>query len=116
MRLDSVIDLLVLEEVINDNGFPQVSIKSRKTVFAKKGSIRSSEFYLASQSGFSLELMFEVLTLEYESQKYIQYQSKMYKVIRTYEKDKMYKITRTYEKDKMIELVCQAYDEAPIGT
>ncbi|MBT2735138.1 hypothetical protein [Bacillus sp. ISL-7] len=116
MRLDIVIDLLELEESTNDNGFPQLSIKSRKTVFAKKGSIRSSEFYLASQSGFSLELMFEVLTLEYESQKYIEYKSKMYKVIRTYEKDKTYKVTRTYEKDKMTELVCQAYDEMPLGT
>lgn len=104
MRLDSVIDLLELEESLNANGFPQTSIKSRKTIFAKKGSIKSSEFYLASQSGFSLELMFEVFSLEYHSQKFIEYQSKRYKII------------RTYEKDKMTELMCQAYDELPLGT
>ncbi|MBT2696348.1 phage head closure protein [Bacillus sp. ISL-40] len=101
MRFDTTIDLLELEETTGDNGFPQTSVKSRKTVYAKRGSIRSSEFYLAAQSGFSLELMFVVFTLEYASQKYIEYQTKRYKII------------RTYEKEKYTELICQAYQESP---
>jgi hypothetical protein len=104
MRLDRVINLLVLEETINANGFRLALVKSRRTVFAKKGSVRSTEFYQAAQSGFSLELMFEVLKLEYRSEKYIEFQSKIYKII------------RTYEKDKMVELACQAYDESPVRT
>jgi SPP1 family predicted phage head-tail adaptor len=104
MRLDSVIDLLKTEDGTNENGFPVLNIIGRKTIFAKKGSIRSSEFYQAAQSGFSVELMFVVFKLEYESQRYIEYQAKKYKII------------RTYEKDQMIELMCQAYDETPVRT
>lgn len=104
MRLDSVLDLLTTKDGTNENGFPILNILGRKTVFAKKGSIRSAEFYQASQSGYTLELMFEVYKLEYESQRYLEYQSKRYKII------------RTYEKDKMVELVCQAYDESPVRT
>lgn len=101
MRFDSVLDLLITENATNDNGFPILNISSRKTVFGNKKSIRSQEFYLASQSGYSLELMFVVYKAEYESQKYLEYQSKRYQII------------RTFEKDKYVELMCQAYDEAP---
>jgi SPP1 family predicted phage head-tail adaptor len=100
MRFDRTIDLLGMSEDINENGFPTSSITSRKTIFAKKSSIKSNEFYSAAQSGFSLEIMFEVLTLEYESEKYVEFETKLYKII------------RSYEKDRITELICQAYADS----
>jgi hypothetical protein len=101
MRFDSVINLVEMNVATDDDGFPESTISGRKTVFAQKGSIKSHEFYSASQSGFSLELMFELLTLEYEAQKFVEYETKVYEVI------------RTYEKGKFTELICQAYVESP---
>jgi hypothetical protein len=104
MRFDGVINLLKTEDGTNENGFPELIILSQKTVFGSKKSIQSREFYLAAQSGFTLELMFEIFKYDYDSQKYLEYESKRYKII------------RTYETDKYIELMCQAYDELPLGT
>jgi hypothetical protein len=104
MRFNTVINLLKTEDGINENGFPELLVISQKTVFGSKKSIQSREFYLAAQSGFTLELMFEIFKGEYESEKYLEYESKRYKII------------RTFEKDKYIELMCQAYDAAPLRT
>ncbi|MEH7157471.1 phage head closure protein [Neobacillus drentensis] len=104
MRPDTVIELLKTEDGTNENGFGVLNILGRKTVFGEKYSIRSSEFYQASQSGYVLELMFQIYKLEYDSEKYLAYQSKIYKII------------RTYEKNNKVELVCQAYDESPVRT
>jgi SPP1 family predicted phage head-tail adaptor len=103
MRFDSVVDLLKMEDEINENGFAEKVVTSRKTVFAKRASIKSAEFYSAAQSGYSLELMFDVYTLEFDSQNFVEYQSKIYKII------------RTYEKGKFTELICQAHDDKPKG-
>jgi len=101
MRLDTQISLVQATQTTDQDGFPTLSITGRKPIFAKKGSIKSNEFYAASQSGFSLEIMFEVFTLEYDAQIYVEYNSKIYKVI------------RTYEKGKFTELICQAYQDRP---
>lgn len=90
-----------MEETTDADGFPVKIDKDRKTIFADKKSIRSNEFYLASQSGYKLDLMFDVLALEYQSQKYLDYESKRYEIV------------RTYEKGDKIELVCRAYVDTP---
>lgn len=102
MRLDTVIDLFNLKEVRNENDFPEKIIDGQRSVFAKKESVRSTEFYAATSSGFSREkLVFVILTLEYDSQEFVEYNSRTYQII------------RTYEKGKFIELICQAYQERP---
>jgi SPP1 family predicted phage head-tail adaptor len=100
MRLDKIIQLFDYVETKNENGFP-IKVKTReKTVFANKGSLRSMEFYAATQSGFSREKMqFTILTLEYDSHNFVEYNSKTYQII------------RSYEKGKYIELICHAYQE-----
>jgi SPP1 family predicted phage head-tail adaptor len=102
MRLDTIIDLIDLNESIDSDGFTDIAVEKRKSVFAKKESVRSSEYYSATQSGFMREkVMFTVLTLEYKYQTFVEYQNKRYTII------------RTYEKGKYIELICQAYQESP---
>jgi hypothetical protein len=101
MRFDTQINLVEMAETTDSEGFPSLTIISRKPIFSRRSSIKSNEFYSAAQSGFSLEIMFEVFTLEYDSQKYVEYDSKIYKII------------RTYEKSKITELICQAYAANP---
>lgn len=101
MRFDSVIDLVNAEKGTNENGFSQLIENSRRTIFANKKSIKSSEFYLASQSGFSLEIMFEVFSAEYESEAYLDFGEKRYEIV------------RVYDKGKLTELICQAYVDKP---
>jgi SPP1 family predicted phage head-tail adaptor len=101
MLFRDTIDLLELQDTKTPNGFRQLTEISRITVFANKKSIRSSEFYLASQNGYALELMFEVRTMEYGSQKYLDFDGKRYLII------------RTYDRGEITELTCQLYTDKP---
>lgn len=101
MLFRDAVDLLVIEEKINTNGFPETLEKSRETVFANKKSIRSSEFYLASQNGYKLEAMFEIRTSDYQSQLILEYENKRYEIV------------RTYDRGEFMELTCQLYGASP---
>jgi SPP1 family predicted phage head-tail adaptor len=97
MRLNTVIDLLEMSSSPNENGFPVLEVLSRKQVFASKSSVKRAEFYSAAASGLSLEITFEIYTLEYNNQEYIDFEGKRFKVL------------RSYEKGKFIELNCQSF-------
>jgi SPP1 family predicted phage head-tail adaptor len=101
MRLSNVIDLVNISDTINENGFPKKTVVTRRTVFAIKKSIQNKEFYIASQHGFQLSLMFEIRLFEYNSENFVEFDNKTYQVI------------RTYEKGQWLELICQAYEEVP---
>ena len=87
------------EETQNNEGFPIPGEETSREVFANEKSIRGNEFYMASQSGYALEVMFEVHPLDYEGEKLVEYESKRYKVVRTFER----------KQDEIIELICKAY-------
>jgi SPP1 family predicted phage head-tail adaptor len=87
------------EETQNEEGFPIPSQDTKRDVFANEKSIRGNEFYIASQSGYTLEVMFEVHSLDYEGETIVEYESKRYRIVRTYER-KQYEIT---------ELICRVY-------
>jgi SPP1 family predicted phage head-tail adaptor len=101
MRLSEVINLVNMVDSINENGFPEKTVVSRKTVFASKKSIQSKEFYDASQHGYQLSLMFEIRLFEYNSENFVEFNNKTYQVV------------RTYEKGQWLELICQSYDDVP---
>lgn len=101
MLFRDVVSLLVMEEASNANGFPQLSVVTQREVFANKKSVRSNEFYLASQSGFSLELMFEIRTSDYKSEEYLDFEEKRYEIV------------RTFDRGEWTELICQAYEDKP---
>jgi SPP1 family predicted phage head-tail adaptor len=101
MRFDKVLTLLDMEEVEDNDGFFEKIIVNQRNIFGSKKSVKSSEFYAASQSGYSLEVIFEIFTDEYSSQNYVDFESARYQII------------RTFEKGKTIELVCQVYKDTP---
>jgi len=83
----------------NDEGFSGKENISRREIFATEKSIRGNEFYIAAQSGYTLETMFEVHSLDYEGETVVEYESKRYRVVRTYER----------KQEEITELICRAY-------
>jgi len=100
MRFSDVIELVVINKAGQDeNGYEKPGSPDDKTeVFANKKSVRSSEFYLAAQTGEALEVMFEIRSIDYNSQDHIDYESKRYEVV------------RTYDRGEIVEVICKAYE------
>lgn len=84
MRKDSLIYLLKADTSDNEIG-DVVKTTSRRETFAKKNSIRQSEFYQAAATGLQPELSFTVWTMEYLGESQLEYQGKPYNIIRTFE-------------------------------
>lgn len=97
MLFRDVVDLLVMEEGTNENGFSTLTEASRDQIFANKKGIKGNEFYLAAQNGTKLELMVVVRSSDYQSQSHLEYESKQYEIV------------RTYDKGEFTELICQVY-------
>jgi head-tail adaptor len=94
MSWSDVIELGTLTEV-TEYGETIVSYVYRE-VFADKKSVRSKEFYESRLLGLKPELMFEVRTSEYNEEPKLKFNSKVYDII------------RTYEKGEFTELICSA--------
>ncbi|MEH7249163.1 phage head closure protein [Neobacillus niacini] len=97
MLFRDMIDLLEMEEGINENGFSALIEVGREVIFANKKGIRGNEFYLASQNGYKLELMLVIRSSDYKDQRYLEFESKQYEIV------------RTYDKGEFIELICQVF-------
>lgn len=95
MLFREIIDLISITTTENDMGDP-IETPSKLQVFADKQSIRQSEFYQAQTTGLRPESMFVIRSIDYSGQPKLEYNSKTYAIIRTYEKD-----------GELIELVCQ---------
>lgn len=91
-----VITLVSMTDSANDMGDPIKILVKRANIFAEKKSIKQSEFYQAMAQGLKPELTFIIRTIEYENEPMLEYNSKTYTIIRTYEKE-----------DEFIELICQ---------
>lgn len=100
MRFSDVIELVVINKAGQDeNGYEKPSGSDEKIeVFANEKSVRSSEFYLAAQTGEALEVMFEIRSVDYNSQDHIDYESNRYEVV------------RTYDRGEIVEVICKAYE------
>jgi len=90
-------DVIELQSVdySTDQYGDRVEITQNTKVFANKKSVRQSEFYQAMAQGLRLEAMFEVRSMEYEGQRHLVYNNKVYVITRTYTKN-----------DEIMELVC----------
>lgn len=95
MLFRDVVNLVDISCTENDIGDP-IENETKLQVFADKQSIRQSEFYQAAATGLRPELMFVIRSIDYNQQPKLEYNSKTYTIIRTYEKD-----------GELIELVCQ---------
>lgn len=92
------IELIDVISEVDEEGF-EINTEIKTEVFANKKSIRSNEFYESQKLGYKLSIMFEVRVEEFESQEYILYKNKKYKIERTYQKNA-----------EIIELVCSKYE------
>jgi len=64
-----------------------------RTIFAKKKSIRSSEFYDAKNVGLKPELTFEVYSFDFNNDEKLRYNNKEYSILRTFEKGEKTELT-----------------------
>lgn len=84
IMLDYILELISTVPTQNEIG-DIIDNKSYTEVFGKKKSIKQNEFYQAQASGFKPELKFEINSFEYNNEKFVRYNNKEYRVIRTYE-------------------------------
>ena len=90
MRWSEQITLIALSEpteATNEHGFPVRKPETATTVFADMKSVGYSEFFKASQAGYTAALKFDVHSFEYSGQKIVEYpvaSGKRYRVLRTY--------------------------------
>jgi SPP1 family predicted phage head-tail adaptor len=94
MRFDSVVYLITVTNDENDIG-DNINTNKKRQTFAGKKSIRQSEFYQAAATGLKPELTFVIWAQEYGGESKLEYNGKIYNIIRTFEKN-----------DKEMELVC----------
>ena len=95
MLFKDIINLVSVTTGENDMG-DIIEAETKRQVFADKKSIRQNEFYQAQATGLRPELMFIVRSIEYEQEPKLEYNSKMFTIIRAYDKD-----------GELTELVCQ---------
>lgn len=96
MLFRETIKLISVTNSINDIGDSVKLLTKSTDIFADKQSIRQSEFYQAAAVGLRPELTFIIRICEYNQQELLEFNNKIYKIIRTYEKD-----------NEFIELICQ---------
>ena len=94
MLFREVINLISITITENDMG-DIIDVETKRQVFADKKSVRQNEFYQAAATGLRPEIMFVVRTIDYEQEPKLEFSSKTYNIIRTYDKD-----------DEFTELVC----------
>jgi SPP1 family predicted phage head-tail adaptor len=95
MLFNQVIELITLTKAQNSIG-NTTETKVYREIFADKQSVRQSEFYQASATGLKPEIMFEIRSEEYNNEETMRYNSKEYRIIRTYDKG-----------NDLIELICE---------
>lgn len=94
MRWADVLYLVTEETTENDVG-DLITTKEKRMIYTNKKSIRQSEFYQAQATGLKPELAFDIRSIEYKDEEFIEYD------------DKEYRIIRTYDKGEILELICQ---------
>ena len=57
-----------------------------RSVFADKQSVRQTEFYEARQLDLKPEVMFVVRSVEFSNDEFVRWNSKEYRIIRTFDK------------------------------
>jgi len=95
------LDLVTTTQTQNSFGEYVDGTPTKRTVFANKKSIRQSEFYQAHAQGIRPEVMFEVRVIDYADETRLEYDSKVYYIVRTYSKN-----------DETVELICSRH---PMG-
>lgn len=78
-------DLLQVTKEVNPNGYKTPTVKRRR-VFVNKKSATRSEFYTAKQAGDKIALVLEVKGADYQEETIVEYEGRLYEVVRAYTK------------------------------
>lgn len=82
---NEIVKLVKLSPERDSDGYViSQTVVSSKEVFAKTKSVTRTEFYSAMHAGISAEIAFVVNDSEYDGENAVEYNGKMYHVIRTY--------------------------------
>lgn len=84
MSNDVIATLIKKCAVIQDEHGNAVYRETRKTVFAKKKSVRQSEYFQAAAVGFKPDMLLEVYTFEYSGEETCEIDGNRYTIYRTY--------------------------------
>jgi len=71
------------EKTVNANGYKDTNT-SRREVFVNKKSATRAEFYTAKQAGDKIVLVLEVHGADYRGETLVEYQGRLYEVVRDY--------------------------------
>lgn len=99
MKQDCKISLRQVAYAITD-GYETESHQDT-AVWAGRRSATRSEFYQATQAGYKADVVFTIYSFEYHDEEQVVYGTKVYDVVRTYQKSL-----------DELELTCQVRDEA----
>lgn len=76
---------MLISEAYAKNDYGQlVPTKTERKVFAQIDSVSRSEFFEGGRNGLNPELVFRMLSSDYQDEKIIEYSGKFYGVYRTY--------------------------------
>jgi hypothetical protein len=81
----TLISVLAPGEETDSQGFYLPPEETRREVYGNKRSVGSAEFYRSSQAGTVAQIKFIVRSDEYSGEKFVEYEGKRYRVLRTYE-------------------------------
>lgn len=76
------------------------AVETQKEIYCNVCSISQKEFYQAQSVGFQPEIKIEMMSIDYNSEKFVEYSSKRYRVLRTY-----------IRQDEVIEIVLTSLNE-----
>ena len=85
MLSNAVIYLITNTETMNDIG-DTIKAPTKRLVYADRLSVGQAEFYQAAATGLRPELKFEIQAIEYQGEATMEYESKTYTIIRTFNK------------------------------
>jgi hypothetical protein len=82
---NEIIYLISNIETTNTSG-DVIKTPTKREVFADRLSVGQSEFYQAAAKDLKPELKFDIQSIEYQDESFIEWKDKTYKIIRTYNK------------------------------
>lgn len=101
-----VINLIVVTQGKNENGFP-AETETKFEVYADKKSVSRSEFYQSMQVGTTATAVFDTRICDFEESTVIDENGIKHEATRVEHDSKKYNIIRTYSKDgEMLEITC----------
>lgn len=81
-----VAKLIAVVKTQDPDGYP-VEAEAKTDTYVNVKSATRAEFYTALQAGLTISKVFEMRACDYADQKRIEYDGRVYNIIRTYTKD-----------------------------